>query len=173
MKRAQRNKEFLKQLFEEVAKIKKMRPKEMHTISINANYGHYEIVIHGDDAKKKMHRPIEILGEIHHLFVSPGQLRTYPSSKQSMANLKDTVIARGLTVHLHDPLGDGKHLEHRSDGNGMDAKEFINLAGEIGEKLIWEARHDDKMSLEAYHIIQQDIIKALKEHKRRALEYIS
>jgi len=29
------------------------------------------------------------------------------------------------------------------------------------------------MSLEAYHIIQQDIIKALKEHKRRALEYVS
>ena len=175
MKRETKHKEFLRELFEQVSQLKKMKASETHKLSINANYGHYEIKISANSkhGHKGLHRPIEINGEIHHLFVSPGELRANPSQEQIRANLKDTVIARGLKLHFEDPVGDGEHVSHNGNSNGMEAREFINLAGERGEKLIWDARHDDHMLLEAYHIIQQDILKALRQHKRKALEYVS
>ncbi|MBN1283018.1 MAG: hypothetical protein JXA24_04515 [Proteobacteria bacterium] len=177
MKKMQRHSEFAKEICRLVARLKKLRPGETHVLSIDANYGHYELILHTDSHRahkgRQMGMPLEISGEIHHLFVTHGALRPNPSQQQVRANLRDTVIARGLTVHLQDPVGDGEHLKHEDGGNGLDAKEFINLAGESGEKLIWEARHDENLSLEAYHIIQQDILKALRRHKRQALEYVS
>jgi len=177
MKRVQRNHAFLKQLSNLVGNMKGLKPGQRHVISVDANYGHYELAIgpdsRGAKASRGLHGPIEIKGEIHHLFLSHGHMAAIPPKDQLRDNLRETVIARGLMIHLMDPEGDGRHLEHNGDGNGLDAREFINLAGEEGERMIWDARHSDALSMEAYQLVQQDILRALKRHKRKSLEYVS
>ena len=173
MKRKQRQKEFIQELRGLVSELRKMKSSETHVISVDAAYGHYELTIRPNERPQSEHRPIEINGEIHHLFLSNGHMMANPPRQQIMENLKDTVIARGLTVHLMDPIGDGEHLAHDGSSEGLDAREFINLEGNEGEKQIWNARHSDELMLEAYRIIQDDIIRALKQHKRRSLEYVS
>ncbi|MFA4874642.1 MAG: hypothetical protein WC956_02100 [bacterium] len=178
MKRRQaRTKAFLDQLREAIGALQKMKPGETHVLSINANYGHYQLVIgpgpEGEKMGKGEGQAIEINGEIHHLFVSPDAVRAQPSREQVVENLRDTVILRGCTIHLKDPMGDGRHLDGGSSKtNGMHAREYINLAGSQGENLIKEIEHSEKMTLEAYKIVQQDILKALKEHKKESLESV-
>lgn len=151
-----------------------MKPGERHVISINANYGHYQLVIGPSPAREKAasSRPIEISGEIHHLFVSPRKISPYPTQNQVTDNLKDTVIMRGLSIHLRDPQGDGSHLAEAEESNGMHAREYINLAGKDGDHLIKEVQSSSTMRMEAYHIIQRDILNALKEHKKESLESV-
>ena len=173
MKRKQGPKEFIQELRGLVSELRKMKPSETHVISVDANYGHYELTIRPNEKPRSRHRPIEISGEIHHLFLSNGHMMPNPPRQQIMENLKETVIARGLMVHLVDPIGDGEHLARDGNGKGLEAREFINLAGSEGEKQIWNARHSEELMMETYHIIQSDIIKALKQHKRRSLEYVS
>lgn len=170
------NDPFIKQLRHVVRSLKRMKPGEVHVLSINANYGHYQVVIgpkqQGEKAAKGMEsRPIEINGEIHHLFISPHAVRVYPSKGQILHNLRDTVIMRDLEIHLHDPMGDGRHLAMMEKGdNGIHARECINLAGNEGEKLLEKAEHDTHLSMAAYRIIQRDILRALTERKEESLE---
>ncbi|HPQ80212.1 MAG TPA: hypothetical protein PLZ86_00605 [bacterium] len=135
-------------------------------LSIDANYGRYRIVIGPEDAlssaKRENKRPIEINGEIHHIFVSPRTMRIHPSRRQVEHNMKDTVIMRDLSIHLVDPRGDGSHVEAKGNGE-LKARECINLAGEIGQKIIEKTSRDDHMMMAAYRIVQRDILKALKE----------
>lgn len=156
--------------------LKNMKPGETHILNVNANYGSYQIMI-GPNKRAESdedERSIEIDGEIHHLFVTPDEVRTHPSKGQVKENLKDTVIMRGLHVHLRDPMGDGKHLANDETGdNGLHAKEYINLAGNAGEEIIENVENDDEISHDTYRIIQDDIIKALKENKRKSLEDVT
>lgn len=161
---------FIEQLRQAMQSLKKMKPGEIHVLSINANYGHYQIVIGPEnfnrDKKEGHERPIEINGEIHHLFVSPSNIRPNPTRKQMMENMKNTVIMRNLTIHLIDPRGDGKHVTTNGDkDSGLHAREFINLAGEKGHRLLDRVEHTDKFSLEAYRIVQRDILNAIKKEK--------
>jgi hypothetical protein len=167
---------FIGELRSLVAKLKRMRPGESHVFSINANYGHYQLVVGpGLKAGEKgsgERRPIEINGEIHHLFLTPRSVSAHPSKQQIASNLRDTVIVRGLALHLRDPRGDGKHLTPANGhGNGIHAREYINLAGSSGKRLIEEVEHSDEMSLEAYRIVQQDILHALKGRRRRRMAH--
>ncbi|HPW44967.1 MAG TPA: hypothetical protein PKU96_01185 [bacterium] len=149
---------FFKQLAEVVKDLKDMKPGEVHVISVNANYGHYEIVI-GPENSEDRQRPIEINGEIHHLFVSPEDVRPLPTKRQITSNLKNTVIVKHLTIHLKDPKGDGKNLTIvNHDESGLRAREFINLAGKDGEQLASDIERDSKYSLAAYQIVQKDIL---------------
>jgi hypothetical protein len=163
---------FLKELRGLVSRLRKMRPGESHVFSVNANYGHYQLAV-GPGARRTgrgagAFRPIEINGEIHHLFLTPRSISALPSKEQVAANLRNTVIVRGLAIHLCDPRGDGKHLmPANGNGNGIHAREFINLAGTSGRQLIEEVEHSEEMSLEAYRIIQQDILRALKRKEKR------
>jgi len=166
MKRRNSNRTFLSELRKVIKSLKRMKPGEVHVLSINANYGHYQIVIGPEQgAKAKGHehdRPIEINGEIHHLFVTPNKVQANPSKRQVLENLRDTVIMRNLSIHLCDPLGDGRHLEMPKDGNnGLHAREYINLAGDVGDELLDEAEHSPRLSLAAYRLIQKDILNAL------------
>ncbi len=165
---------FLEELRGAISALQKMKPGETHVLSINANYGHYQLVIGpGPEGENKGSRPIEINGEIHHLFLSHDSVRAQPSREQVTENLRNTVILRGCKIHIKDPMGDGDHLaEVNHDGNGMHAREYINLAGQEGEHLINEMEHDERMSLEAYKIVQKDILTALKEHKEESLESV-
>jgi len=156
---------FFKQLAKVARDLKDMKPGEVHVISVNANYGHYEIVV-GPENSESHQRPIEINGEIHHLFVSPKDVRPMPTKRQITSNLKNTVIMKHLTIHLKDPKGDGKHLiimDH--DDNGLHAREFINLAGEDGEQLASDIEHDSKYSLAAYRIVQKDILSSFSSEE--------
>ena len=172
MKNLRKNKKFLKELQKVISNLKAFKANAPHTLSINANYGHYQILIEPNGDKRSRNSSIEITGEIHHLFLTPGHLAPNPPREQMKQNLKNTVIARGLHLHLLDPVGDGEHLAPQREGNGIEAREFINLAGEEGEKMIQDACNDRRLSLEAYRIVQQDILKALKQRKR-SLEYVS
>jgi hypothetical protein len=173
--KSQARKPFYKELQTVISELRNMKPGETHRISINANYGHYQLVIgpgpEGMRDNKESKNQIEINGEIHHLFVSPDAVRAQPSHEQVMENMHDTVIVRGCEIHLKDPAGDGRHLAE-TNGNRMHAREYINLAGNAGQKLINEMEHNERMTFEAYEIVQQDILKALKEHKKEALESV-
>ena len=169
--RNQRKRAFIQELRSLIRGLKRMKPGETHVISINANYGHYQLVIGPNRSARLESRPIEINGEIHHLFVSPKAVSAHPSRDQVLDNMKDTVIMRGLSVHLVDPEGDGQHLESSENNqNLMQAREYINLAGQQGEKIIEASRSSDEISLETYRIIQQDILKALKEKKGKGAD---
>ena len=175
MKRKARSKKFLMELRSLIGALKHMKPGETHILSINANYGHYQLVIGPEKnaMSDEDERSIEIEGEIHHLFVTPDEVRAQPSKNQVMENLKDTVIMRGLHVELKDPKGDGKNLRPSAGYNGLRAKEYINLAGEAGDDIIEMAESSDEISLDTYRLIQEDIIKALKQNKRKSLQGMS
>ena len=159
---------FFERLKQLVKDLKHMKHDEIHVISINANFGHYQILIGAECRQGEvLERPIEINGEIHHLFLSEEEIRTQPSRKQLMENLKDTVIMRNLHIHFKDPKGDGRHLQ-LTGGNGIHPSEYINLAGKRGQRLLNNASSNVRMSLEAYRIIQQDILKSLKKKHKTA-----
>lgn len=173
MKRKRAHERFLDQLKEAIGSLKQMRPGEVHVLSINANYGRYQIVIGPEEergaARRAGGRPIEINGEIHHLFVSPRTVRIHPSRRQVEHNMKDTVIMRDLSIHLVDPRGDGLHLDDNGKGS-LRARECINLAGDEGQRIIEESAHDDHVMMAAYRIVQQDILRALKAKERENTE---
>lgn len=171
MKKRARSKVFLKELRNLVGALKQMKPGETHILSIDANYGRYQLMIGpGRDGESEDHRPIEIDGEIHHLFMTPEEVRLHPSKRQVKDSMKDTVIMRGLHVHLMDPEGDGDHLARPGNGGCcLKAKEYINLAGKEGERMIDEMEHGDEISQDTYRIIQEDIINTLKRDKKKAV----
>lgn len=176
MKKNQERKSFFQELRNASAALHDMKPGEKHTLSINANYGHYQLIIgpgSNGDGKKHGDNQIEISGEIHHLFVSPDAVRAQPSIEQRTENLKNTVIMRNCTIHIKDPLGDGDHIAELNDRNkGVHARECINLAGPEGDHLIKEMEQSERMTLEAYKIVQQDILRVLKEHKKDSVESV-
>lgn len=170
MKRRRAKTPFIEKLREAIESIKLMRPGEVHVVSVNANYGHYQIIIKPIQGKgSSFERPIEINGEIHHLFLSPKKLSAQPSKRQRIENLKDTVIMKNLNIHITDPMGDGRHISTPEHDSGMHAIEYINLAGQGGNDLVDNAEHSRKYSLAAYRIVQNDILKALRKKKESAL----
>lgn len=166
---------FIDQLKRSVRSLKKMRPGEVHVFSINANYGHYQIVVgsHRDAVKRRYpgkYLPIEINGEIHHLFISPHAIRIHPSKTQMLKNLNNTVIVRDVAVHIRDPKGDGRHVVEQAKDVGVRAREYINLAGVEGQKLLEETHHKNRLTMAAYRIIQKDIIESLRQKKEMTEE---
>jgi hypothetical protein len=158
----QKHANFLQQLRKAARTLKGMKPGEVHVLSIHANYGNYQIVInnggHGE-------RPIEISGEIHHLFLSPDNLRALPSRQQMLSNMKGTVIMKSLTVHMYDPTGDGEHLLENDHASEISVREYINFAGNKGRHMLEKAMHSHRMSLIAYRLVQRDILKALRRQE--------
>jgi len=153
---------FIENLRRKVRSLRNLRPNDVHVFTINANYGHYQIIV-GPMRKNHM-RDLEIKGEIHHVFVSSNSITPNPSKKQINGNLKDTVIMRNLEVHLHDPKGDGKSLEMKDCDS--HPQEYINMAGKNGESLVRDLQSSGRLSKAAYGIIQSDILHALKEKEK-------
>lgn len=167
--------QFLEKLKEAIKSLRDMKPGEVHVLSINANYGHYQIVIgpeqNREGTKNDHSRPIEINGEIHHLFVSPNSIRPQPSKRQMTDNLKDTIIMRDLKIHIVDPKGDGHHLaDSKESDNAISAHECINLAGQNGEKLRAAMERSSRLAMAAYKIAQEDILRSIRGHREDTLE---
>lgn len=164
-RRRQRHASFLRQLEGAVRSLRGIKPDGVYVFSVNAMHGHYQIMIGpkptGASEKGRDGRPIEIDGEIHHLFVSPHAARLVPSRQQLRHNLHDTVIMRDLSVHLVDPDGGGLHLAKRGESN-VHPRECINLAGEEGEQIIERSDRDRLLTMAAYRIAQHDILDALR-----------
>lgn len=167
-------KSFCKMLIESNPHLKKMGPNEVHVFNINANYGHYQISIgpeySAEQAKKlnvPLHsRPIEINGELHHLFVSDEGISATPSKQQIDSNLKNTVILKDLIIHIKDKKGSGSSIEiQKINFDGVHPKEKINLAGNRGKEIVGTFERSNKLNLETYKIIQYDILRALEENK--------
>lgn len=139
-----------------------MKQGDVHVFTINASYGRYKVIV--GPMKQNNHCPVEIEGQVHHLFVSPKDIRPNPTQKQIKENLKHTVIMRDLSVHINDPSGSGKHPS--ATEKSAKPREYINLAGKEGEKIIRKSQSHGKLSRAAYNIIQKDILKSLKEEER-------
>jgi len=163
MKRLRSHSSFIENLRRQMKSLKKMGREDVHVFSIDAQFGHYQIVIGPQLGHKK--RRLEIDGKIHHLFVSPKAISANPSRRQIRANLKNTVIVRDLSVHLCDPCGDGNSLLiNKSDAQ---PREYINLAGKNGESLVEKIEANGRLSRAAYRIIQKDILHSLKKEERK------
>jgi hypothetical protein len=164
---------FLEQLRQVIKELKDMKPDEMHVITVHANYGNYELVIGPEDENKEDgQRPVEINGEIHHLFLSPGSISANPSKKQIRNKLKHTVIMQDLSIHLEDYDGEGEHATgHNGSSQGVMPRGMINMAGKEGEELIHKVEESGELNDITYHIIQDDILHALKkEEEEKTLE---
>lgn len=158
---------FLKVLMAYDPSLKKMRPKEIRVFNVNANYGTYQVKVGPEHSPltcrqlgtKAHSRPIEIHGELHHLFIENGsRVSAMPSHEAIDNNLKGTVIIKGLTVHLRDEPGTGFDLtEVPNASRAIEARERINLAGENGEKAVSQLEQTGKLARETYRIIQTDI----------------
>lgn len=159
MKNRRSHASFIENLRRKVRSLKGLKPHDVHVLTVNANYGHYQIVV--GPRRKNRERDLEIRGEIHHLFVSPHSIRPNPSRHQINDNLKGTVIVRDLEVRLHDPKGDGKNLMMKDCE--AHPREYINLAGKKGDMLMHDLESGNKLSMAAYRIIQEDILHSLKE----------
>lgn len=145
---------------------KDAKPDEVHVFNVHANYGNYQIAI-GPKSQRETKQveskewPVEINGDLHHLFVSKRNIAPNPSHSLVSQNLKGCVIIKDLTFHLVDPTGSGRKLENRSATQTLYAREKINLAGEEGTRLLRNMEESGKLAKAAYRIVQKDILKAL------------
>lgn len=163
MKNRGKHASFIRNLRRKVRSLKRLKPHDVYVFTINANYGHYQIMV--GPMNNRHERNLEITGEIHHLFVSPHSISANPTRDQVEGNLKNTVIMRDLEVRLMDPRGDGRHL--KTMGSGAHPREYINLAGKNGELLMTHLEGSGRLSRAAYRIIQEDILRALKKEEKR------
>lgn len=169
-----KNKPFYKRLIEGNVELQKMGPKEVHIFNIYANYGHYQVAIGPEytpeEAKRlnvPLHtRPVEINGEIHHLFISKDGVSPLPSKKQVDSNLKNTIILKDLSIHIKDKKGDGSSIEiNKLNFDGVHAKENINLAGRDGERLMHKMEDSGSLNKTTYKIVQDDILNFIEAKK--------
>ena len=169
MKRKRSHAKFIEQLKRTVSSLKNMKPNDMHVITVHANYGNYELVIGPE--REGQNRPVEINGEIHHLFVSSDSITTNPTKEQVDGKLRDTVIMQDLEIHLSDPSGDGIHAEGSNGSKkGVAPRGMINMAGASGEKILQRIEENGELEDATYQIIQEDILHALekKEEEHQA-----
>ncbi|OGQ22818.1 MAG: hypothetical protein A3I05_08150 [Deltaproteobacteria bacterium RIFCSPLOWO2_02_FULL_44_10] len=155
-----------------VAPLCKLQPSKINMVHVRASYGNYKITL-GQNTEQDP--SVEIDGEIHHLFLTPGRIAPNPTNLQIEKNMKDTVIMRDLSVHLLNPDGQAEEQNDAAEkGNhSVEAREMINLAGERGEELIQEAVASGKLSKAAYEIIRHDILTALTDHPEDSLGEVS
>lgn len=153
---------FVARLKKVMSEIKCMKPNEVHVLSVNANHGHYQIIV---GLNKKDPSSVEIDGEIHHLFVTHRAARLHPSKTQMLHNMRGSVVMRDLKIHIFDPLGDGCHVSSDSGNETVRAREYINFAGSEGTALISSISRCKWLAKAAYRIAQEDILEALKSKK--------
>ena len=89
MKRKRAQEAFLEKLRQTVQSLKRMKPGEVHVFSINASYGHYQIVIGPEQRGKERQdhkRPIEINGEIHPVRIITKDSQSNPNRAAEVAS---------------------------------------------------------------------------------------
>lgn len=155
-------KQFMEAMILQNKVLRKLNPREVTIFNVKGNFGHYQVKLWPMDPKEHS-RPIEINGEIHHLFVTKDKVGPLPKHDEVLRNMRGTVIMKDISIHLFDEKGDGHAVKiERIESDGAHAKKRINLAGDEGEKIIHEMEATGRLANETYHIVQEDILKSMK-----------
>jgi hypothetical protein len=109
--------------------------------------------------------PIEIDGQIYHLFLSPDALSPNPSRREVLQNLKHSVLMKDLYLHFSDPDGHGDHL--KLGKSRVNPREYINFAGKQGSAMMGRLHFRGKLPLAAYSIVQKDILRGMEKKRER------
>lgn len=151
---------FLDNLKKREGMLRRLKKRELAIFNVMGRYGAYQIKIGPEDSSH--HRPIEINGHIHHLFVKGHGVGPMPTKEDIDHNLKGTVIMNDVTVHIFDRNGDGRKVAiGRAGDDGAHAKRSINLAGSEGERMLNEMESSGELANKAYLIVQDDILKSI------------
>jgi len=151
---------FLVQLVKRERALTHLKKREMAIFNVCGRYGQYQIMVGPENSHH--HRPIEINGRVHHLFLNRKGLEALPTKEEVDHNLKGMIIMNEVTVHLFDKNGDGKKiLVQHIERDVPHARENINLAGDEGPKMLRELEESGKLADEAYQIVQKDILRSI------------
>jgi hypothetical protein len=165
---------FLSRLRRALPKLHSMHPTESATFAVDANYGHYTVTVGPEYAPEEIRqrhlrphaRPIEVAGEIHHLFLEADHLTALPSREAVDGHLKATVILHDLHVHIFDPNGDGGHILIEPHGDKTLAiTKTTNFAGGWGTQRLQKMYKSGTLTHQTYRIIQEDIIKLCRRQQ--------
>ncbi len=149
---------FLVQLLKK-EHISRLRPDEVVIFNVHGSYGNYQVKV-GALNKENNSRPIEINGNVHHLFISKERVRTLPSHEDIKHNMKGTIVMSDISIELFDGSGHGMNVIIEPEKtHKLHPNKYINLAGDVGEKYLNAFESGQKMADETYRIIQEDILK--------------
>ncbi len=149
---------FLVQLLKK-ERISRLRPDEVVIFNVQGSYGNYQVKV-GALNKEDNTRPIEINGNVHHLFISKEHVRPIPSHEDVKHNMRGTIIMNDINIELFDSSGHGMNvIIEPQKPHKLHPSRYINLAGDSGERYLNEFESSQKMADETYRIIQEDILK--------------
>jgi hypothetical protein len=152
---------FIYRLTREHKDIKRLKPHEILIFNVSGTYGNYQVKIGPKDGEGS--RPIEINGMVHHLFINERHVEPVPTQDEIKNNLKGTVIMNEVSIHMIDSKGEGKSIVlSRQKAYSARARKFINLAGENGDKMIFDFESNHQLVDETYRIVQEDILKNIR-----------
>lgn len=163
---------FWSRLRRAIPSLKRLKPTDHKVIEIAANFGKYSVVIGAEypDAECRRRalplqtRPLEIHGTIDHLFVEDNHIGPFPTKTAVDHQLRATVIINGVAVHLYDVQGDGVTTVSATLPRAtVEIAQTINLAGRDGEMRLQSLNHSGLLSRATYQIIQDDILKVLRQ----------
>lgn len=164
---------FIRKLAKSAVELKKLKNREVRIFNVIANFGSYQVIVGPEYSKEeceKLHvkihsRRLEINGYMHHLFVNSRGVSALPDEDEISSNLRGSVIMKDIVIHIVDQDGCGSRvLIERLDRDGVQDKRRINLAGENGDSMIKKYKMSGRLDNDAYRIIQEDILKALKSN---------
>lgn len=162
---------FLARLRRAFPRLRELRPHESTSFALNAYYGQYTITIGPEYSLeqcrqlqlKTASRPIEVSGEVDHLFLEGDHVTALPSKEAIEGRLKATVIIHDLEVHICDPRGDGGHILIESrQTEPLRFRKTTNLAGGSGARQLDQLHKNGTLTHKAYQIIQDDIVRMLR-----------
>jgi len=157
-----RQNRFLGELLRKKKELASLKKREVSVFNVRGNYGDYQVKL-GPLDEKRHTRPIEINGEVHHLFLTHNKILPLPTHEDIKNNMRGTVIMSEVTVHLFDNEGKGRAVAIKKPKiDGAHPRNEINLAGKEGDDALHRMEANGKLAEETYRIVQEDILKSLK-----------
>jgi hypothetical protein len=167
---------FIARLRRALPMVQQLGPQDYTSFDLDANYGHYRITIGTEYSAtecRRRHipprsRPIQIEGDIDHLFIEPNSITAQPLPETVAGHLKATVVIQGVRVHISDPDGDGRMIEMEAiPRDEIDISQTINMAGKEGQARLQGLLKSGQLTQEAYRIIQEDVIRFLRKNREQ------
>ena len=160
---------FVKMLHEAFPHLRALDSRAIFLFSIHTRHGHYQIKVgptHSPPECKEMgipkySRPIEITGELHHMFLSGYSVTLKPHTRQPPNNLRGAIIMKHVLLHFIDRHGQGDSHIPMVDSH-IQPREKINLSGPNGDTKLEEIRQSGQLAHRVYSIIREDIFMYLK-----------
>lgn len=163
---------FWSRLRRAIPSLRRLKPADRKVIEITANFGKYSVVIGAEYPDTECRRralplrtrPLEIHGTIDHLFVESDHIGPFPTRTAVDRQLRATVIINGVAVHLYDVQGNGVATASAAEPRAtVEIAQTINLAGSDGDMRLQSLQHSGLLSRATYRIVQDDILKALRQ----------